>query len=174
MSTCNFLNDNIWIQIKISLKFLPQGPINNIPALVQIMGWRQPGDKQLSEPMMVWVLMHICITWPQWVNIEVWIIFQQQFPGRILHINLYFVVQYIFALQLQTSFFTVNIGEDDSLVWSGNKLLPEPQNSVNRGQWINVHSNQTLIKSIFGDSFSLDDNWLGPNVYKWNQYRVSF
>ena len=27
--------------------------INNIPALVQIMAWRRPGDKQLSEPMMV-------------------------------------------------------------------------------------------------------------------------
>ena len=26
-------------------------PINNIPALVQIMAWRRPGDKPLSEPM---------------------------------------------------------------------------------------------------------------------------
>ena len=29
-----FLNENIWIAIKISLKFVPKGPINNIPALV--------------------------------------------------------------------------------------------------------------------------------------------
>ena len=36
----------------ISLKFVPKGPINNIPALVQIMAWRQTGDKPLSEPMM--------------------------------------------------------------------------------------------------------------------------
>ena len=50
---CNFLNENIWISIKISLKFVPGGPINNIPALVQIMAWRRPGDKPLSEPMMV-------------------------------------------------------------------------------------------------------------------------
>ena len=28
--------------IKISLKFVPKGPINNIPALVQIMAWRRP------------------------------------------------------------------------------------------------------------------------------------
>ena len=48
-----FLNENIWISIKISLKFVPKGPINNIPALVQIMAWRRPGDKPLSEPMMV-------------------------------------------------------------------------------------------------------------------------
>ena len=42
--------------------------INNIPALVQIMVWRQPGDKPLSEPMMVSLLRHICVTRPQWVN----------------------------------------------------------------------------------------------------------
>ena len=32
-------NENIWIAIKISLKFLPKGPINIIPALGQIMAW---------------------------------------------------------------------------------------------------------------------------------------
>ena len=31
-----FLNENAGIAIKISHKFLPKGPINNIPALVQI------------------------------------------------------------------------------------------------------------------------------------------
>ena len=31
---CIFLKENVWIPIKISLKFAPQGPINNIPALV--------------------------------------------------------------------------------------------------------------------------------------------
>ena len=45
--------------MKISLKFVPKGPINNIPALVQIMALRRPGDKSLSEPMMVSLLMHI-------------------------------------------------------------------------------------------------------------------
>ena len=29
-----FLNENIWIPIKISSKFVPKGPIYNIPALV--------------------------------------------------------------------------------------------------------------------------------------------
>ena len=29
------------------------GPINNIPALVQMMAWRRSGAKPLSEPMMV-------------------------------------------------------------------------------------------------------------------------
>ena len=32
--------------------FVPKDPINNIPTLVQIMAWRRPGDKSLSEAMM--------------------------------------------------------------------------------------------------------------------------
>ena len=63
-----FLNENVRTSIKISLKFPPKGPINNISALVQIMVWHQPGNKPLSEPMMVSLLMHICVTRPQWVN----------------------------------------------------------------------------------------------------------
>ena len=38
---------------QISLKLDPKGPIDNKSALVQIMAWHQPGDKPLSEPMMV-------------------------------------------------------------------------------------------------------------------------
>ena len=38
---------------KIHWSFVPKRPINNIPALVQIMAWRRQGDKPLSEPMMV-------------------------------------------------------------------------------------------------------------------------
>ena len=65
---CIFLNENVWIPAKISLKFVPKGPISNIPALVQIMTWRRSGDKLFSEPMMVSLLTHICVTRPQWVN----------------------------------------------------------------------------------------------------------
>ena len=50
---CIFLNENVWISLKISLKFVPMVRINNIPALVQIMAWHRPGGKPLSEPMMV-------------------------------------------------------------------------------------------------------------------------
>ena len=32
------------------------------------MAWRRPGDKPLCETMMVSLLMHICVTQPQWVN----------------------------------------------------------------------------------------------------------
>ena len=65
---CVLLNENVWISIKISLKFLPNGPINNVPALVPIMTWRRPGDKPSSEPMMVSLLTHTCATRPQWVK----------------------------------------------------------------------------------------------------------
>ena len=67
-SNAFFLNENASIAIKISLKFVPKGLINNITALVQIMAWRRPGDKPLSEPMKVSLPMHIYITQPQWVN----------------------------------------------------------------------------------------------------------
>ena len=59
------LNENVRISIEISLKFVPKGPINNVPALVQIMAWCRPGDKPLSEPVMVSLLTHIYVTWPQ-------------------------------------------------------------------------------------------------------------
>ena len=49
------LNENMWISIKFSLKFVPKGPIKNIPALVQIMAWHQTGNKPLFEPMMAYV-----------------------------------------------------------------------------------------------------------------------
>ena len=65
---CIFLNENAWISLKISLKFVPKVRIHNIPSLVQIMAWRRPGDKLLSEPMMVSLLTHICVTRPQWVS----------------------------------------------------------------------------------------------------------
>ena len=62
---CIFLNENARISLKISLKFVPNGQINNIPSLVQIMAWRRPGDKPLSEPMIVNLPTQICVTRPQ-------------------------------------------------------------------------------------------------------------
>ena len=67
---CIFVNENVWISIKISLKFVPKGPINNIPASVQIMAWRLPDGKPLSGPRLVKVPTHICVTRSQWVKSE--------------------------------------------------------------------------------------------------------
>ena len=49
---CIFLNENDKIPIQISLKLVPGSPIDDKPALVQVMAWRRTGDKPLSEPMM--------------------------------------------------------------------------------------------------------------------------
>ena len=62
------LNEDARISIKISLKFVPKGPINNNTAMVQIMALRRSGAKPLSEPMMASLLTHICVTRPQWVK----------------------------------------------------------------------------------------------------------
>ena len=65
---CIFENENEWISPRISLKFVSKVRINNIPALVQTVAWRRPGDKPLSEPMMISLPTHICVARPQWVN----------------------------------------------------------------------------------------------------------
>ena len=64
----HFLEWNCFVCDKIFTEVVPKGPINNIPPLVQIMAWPHPGDKPLSESIMVILPMHICVTWPQWVN----------------------------------------------------------------------------------------------------------
>ena len=58
--------EHVIISIKVSMKFVPKVPINNIPALVQIMAWRHPDDKPLYEAMMVNLQTHICVS--IWVN----------------------------------------------------------------------------------------------------------
>ena len=54
----------MWISIKISLKFVSNAPIDNTPALSQIRGQSQSGDRPLSQPMVT----HICVNRPCAVN----------------------------------------------------------------------------------------------------------
>ena len=90
---CIFLYEEIvWILFKISLKFV-KIPIDSIPALVQIMAWCRPGDKPLSEPMMVSLLKHICITRPQWVKL------QMEFDDCLTKLGLTLVVKQATAHQ---------------------------------------------------------------------------
>ena len=49
---CIFVTEKFCILTQISLWFVPNGPIDNNPALVQIMAWWRIGDKPLSEPML--------------------------------------------------------------------------------------------------------------------------
>ena len=57
-------------QLRFHGSFFPKRLINNIPTLVQIRAWCQPGDKPLSEPMMTSLPMHIWVTRLQWVKID--------------------------------------------------------------------------------------------------------
>ena len=47
-----FVNAKVRILIKISLKFVLKGAIENNPALVQIITWRRLNVKPLSEPIL--------------------------------------------------------------------------------------------------------------------------
>ena len=108
---CIFLNENVWISLKIPLKFVPKSPVNNIPALVQIMAWRRPGDKPLSEPMLVFVPTHICVTRPQWVNPSVFFIF----------INFLAIACSLFGMMLfymNQHWLTVNFTTRNNLSWN--------------------------------------------------------
>ena len=49
---CIFMNEKLCIFIRITLKFVPKGLIDNESALVQVMDWHCAGDKPLPEPMM--------------------------------------------------------------------------------------------------------------------------
>ena len=78
---CIFLNENVWISTEISLTFICRCPINNIPALVQIIALHLSGNKSLSEPIMVSLLTHIYVTLSQWIKelvlIELWDFMQE-------------------------------------------------------------------------------------------------
>ena len=79
ISKTTFSNAFSWMKIYefrlIYHIFVPKGRINNIPSLVQIVAWRQWGDKPLSEQMMVSLLTQICVTRSQWVKMPWWPIY---------------------------------------------------------------------------------------------------
>ena len=104
---CTFMNENVWISTKISLKFVPSGPINNIPALAQIMAWHGPGNKPLSELLMVSLQTHLCVARPQWVKFLV----QENQAGGVVKACHRFIISILtLALELLSS--SLNFSED--------------------------------------------------------------
>ena len=67
---CIFLSEIVLISIKISQKFVTRDPKHNNWALVQFIVWHWPCNKPITEPMMVRLLTHICVIWPQWVKLS--------------------------------------------------------------------------------------------------------
>ena len=125
-----FLNENM---IKISLKFVTKGPINHNPAMVQIMAWRQSGNKPLSEPMMILLLMHICVTRPQWVkSLRVksrgrWVKFIKLslFSNEILLNENVIKISLKFVIKGPINHYPAMV-QIIAWRWSGNKPLSEP------------------------------------------------
>ena len=101
---CIFENENEWISPRISLKFVPKVWINNIPALVQIMAWRRPGDKPLSKPVSVCLLTHIYVTRPQWVN-----------TSRPEHNGLQY---FLYLIETEILYFDLNFTENNLNHWA--------------------------------------------------------
>ena len=101
-----FFNWNIWISIKISLNFVLKGPINKIPALVQVMAWCRAGDKPLSEPKLISLLAHICVTQPQWVITSIIIsicVLYQTLLHYIIWVSLDFLFNSLFSRTTNTT-----------------------------------------------------------------------
>ena len=103
---CNFLNENIWIPIKISLKFVPKGPMNNIPEFVQIMAWHRTGDKPLSELMMTRFndayMRHPASMNVFFVIMVVYSIFWFSFYRKIIYIYIYIYI-YEFSAHVKSN-----------------------------------------------------------------------
>ena len=53
---CIFMNENDRILIQMSLEFVPRSPIDNKPALVQVMAWCRTDDKLLPELMLTLII----------------------------------------------------------------------------------------------------------------------
>ena len=79
---CIFFDENVQIVIKISLEFVPKVPINNIPALVQIMVWRRLGLNELTsmdwcETDLISYVRHfeyplLIGPWEMWLWFQMW------------------------------------------------------------------------------------------------------
>ena len=67
------------MKIQISVKLVPKSPIDNKSALVQVMAWRQTGDKPIPEPMMT----HYTDTYMQ--HRERWNILNVRYVHHVLH-----------------------------------------------------------------------------------------
>ena len=62
-----------WECYKFDWNFInvcPKGPINNTPASLQMIPWRQLGNRPLTEPMVVRLPKHVWLTRPQWIKTE--------------------------------------------------------------------------------------------------------
>ena len=104
------------------------------------MAWHRPGDKPLSEPMMVSLLTHICVTGPQWVN--------EVFTGVGIcngSIIPWCTCDFIVVIDYLTRNFGLSFNLDST------KLLPEPvfnnrQCGPMKITWMQLHKESSITK----------------------------
>ena len=99
---CIFVNEIFFILIKISLKVVPKGAIDNNPTLVYIMAWCRLGDKPLSEPML------IRFTDAYMVNYNIWCATRGHFE------------RYVPSISIQ-SWTIYNVNADDEMMETSHK-----------------------------------------------------
>ena len=136
ISHTTFSNAFYWMKMyEFRLRFhwslFPKVQINNIPAMVQIMVWRRPGDKPLSEPMVVSLPTHICVIQPQWVNALTPGRFDSnskvQSPNTCCGLRLWAPLQKLLSGATEHIWWLINIfGSGKGLLPAGNKPLPGP------------------------------------------------
>ena len=79
-----FLSIKVCILIKISLKFVPKGPINNKTALFKKMAGRRIGAKPLSEPC-----------WPEYEIFMSLTHFNQNFLNTLILLNIFLNTMFV-------------------------------------------------------------------------------
>ena len=84
--------------------------------MVQIMAWRRPGDKPLSEPMVVTLPTHIIIVRPQWVN---GIVLSILFTASPIYSYLEFISIFIMIVLSPPP----NLGIETFMFWKGHRFI---------------------------------------------------
>ena len=88
-----FLNENVIISIKISLKFVRKGTNKNIPALVQIMAWRPSCSENIQHNLMI---VSSTYPWPSSSTVDL------NLNGNITHEDSQFLSECIIWLMHET------------------------------------------------------------------------
>ena len=101
------------------------------------MAWRRPGDKPLSEPIMVSLLTHICVSRPQWVN--------SLSPGRSECDSKYGIFNLVLLIGIFRS------SHDNALGWMPQDLTDDKSTLV-----------QVMAWCFQATSHYLDQCWLSP------------
>ena len=153
------------------MKFVPNGPINNISALAQIMAWRQAGDKPLSEPLMVRLPTHYIYS-EQHEKIK-YVLEKKKWPHCLTHWG--------WMTHICISNLTI-IGSDNGLLPGRRQAIIWTNDGILLIGPLGTNFNKILIKIYISSSKKMplkmsSGKWrsfcLGLNVLRVNQWSLS-